>query len=70
MYIILLKNKRLRGDFPGCPIVKTSPSDAGGAGLVPGWEAETPHASQQKKKKKQEQYCNKLNRDFLKNGPH
>ena len=71
-YIILLKNKPLTGDFPGCPIVKTSPSDAEGEGSVPGWGAETPHASQPKKPKhiKQEQYCNKFNKDFLKNGPH
>ena len=26
------------GDFPGSPVVKTSPSNAGGAGLIPDWE--------------------------------
>ena len=64
-YIILLKNKPLTGDFPGCPIVKTSPSDAEGEGSVAGWGAETPHASQPKKPKhiKQEQYCNKFNKE-------
>ena len=43
------------GDFPGAPVVKTSPSDAGDVGrfLV----------------EKRKQYCNKFNKDF-KNGPH
>ena len=41
----------LRGDFPGGPVVKTLPSNAGGAGSIPGQEAKIPHASQQKKKK-------------------
>ena len=31
--------------FPGSPVVKTSPSNAGGAGSVSGQEAKTPHAS-------------------------
>ena len=26
------------GDFPGSPMVKTSPSDAGGVGSTTGWE--------------------------------
>ena len=50
-YIILLKNKPLNGDFPGCPIVETLPSDAEGEGSVPGWGAETPPASQPNKTK-------------------
>ena len=29
-------NKYWRGDFPGGPVVKTSPSNAGGAGSIPG----------------------------------
>ena len=36
-------------DFPGGPVVKTSPSNAGGAGLIPGWRAKIPHASWSKK---------------------
>ena len=40
------------GDFPGGPVVKTSPSNAGGAGSIPGQGAKIPHASQPKKKKK------------------
>ena len=51
-------------------MVKTSPSNAGGAGLIPGWGAKIPHASWPKNQNiKQKQYCNKFNKD-LKNGPH
>ena len=49
-------------------MVKTSPSNAGGVGSIPGWGAGIPHASQPKNQNiKQKQYCNKFNRDF-KNG--
>ena len=55
-------------DFPGGPVVKTSPSNAGGAG--PGQGAKIPHAPQPKNQNiKQKQYCNRLNKDF-KNGPY
>ena len=59
------------GDFPGGPVVKSSPSNAGGAGSIPGQGAKIPHASWPKSQniKKQKQYCNKFNKD-LKNGPH
>ena len=33
------------GDFPGGPVVKTLPSNAGGEGSIPGWGAKIPHAS-------------------------
>ena len=33
------------GDFPGSPGVKTSPFNAGHAGLIPVLGAKTPHAS-------------------------
>ena len=57
-------------DFAGGPVVKTSPSNPGSAGSIPGWEAKIPHALQPKNQNiKQKQYCNKLNKDF-KNGPH
>ena len=57
-------------DFPGGPVVKTSPSKAGGAGSIPGRGAKIPHASWPKKQNiKQKQYFNKFNKD-LKNGPH
>ena len=38
--------------LPGGPVVKTSPSNAGSAGLNPGWGARIPHASQPKNKPK------------------
>ena len=44
--------KVLGRDFPGSPMVKTSPSDAGAMGLKSGWGAEIPHASRSKKIKK------------------
>ena len=54
-------------DFSGGSVVKTSPSNAGGAGLIPGQEAKIPHASEPKNQKiKQKQYCNKFNKDFFK----
>ena len=57
-------------DFPGGPVVKTSPSNAGGAGSIPGWGAKIPHALRPKKQNtKQKQYCNKVNKDF-KYSPH
>ena len=31
-------------DLPGGPVVKTSPSNAGGAGSIPGRGAKIPHA--------------------------
>ena len=63
--------KHSRGDFPGGPEVKTSPSNVGDVGSTPGWAAKTPHASQPKKIQnlKQKQNCNKFNKDFKK-GPH
>ena len=51
-------------------MVKTSPSNAGGMGSIPGRGAKIPHALGPKKQNiKQKQYCNKFNEDF-KNGPH
>ena len=58
------------GDFPDGPVVKTSPSNTGGAGSIPGWGAKIPHASwPENQNVEQKQYCNKFNKDF-KNGPH
>ena len=37
--------------LPGCPVVKTSPSNAVGVGSIPGWGAKIPHASWPKEKK-------------------
>ena len=63
--------KTMTRDFAGSPVVKTSPSNAGGAGSIPGRGAKVPHASRPKNQNimKQKQYCNKFNKDF-KNGPH
>ena len=36
-------------DFPGGPVVETSPSNVGGSDLIPGQEAKTPQARGQKK---------------------
>ena len=48
-------------------MVETSPSNAGGAGSIPGWRAKIPHASQPKNQDiKQKQYCNKFDNDFKK----
>ena len=63
-------------DFPGGPVVKTLPSCASGEDLIPGWGVKILHAlgsKTQNIKKKQEQYCNKFNKDifffFLRNEP-
>ena len=37
-------------DFPGGPLVKSSPSNAGGAGSIPGWGAKTLGAKKSKHK--------------------
>ena len=51
-------------------MVKTLPSNAAGAGLIPGWETKIPHAcGPRKQNRKQKWYCNKFHKD-LKNGPH
>ena len=54
-------------DFPGGPVVRTSPSNAESVGSISGQGAKTPHASRQKTKQKQ--YCNEFNKDFQ-NEPH
>ena len=57
-------------DFPGSPVTKTSPSNAGGVDSIPGRGARIPHALWPKNQNiKQKQYCNKFNKDF-KNGLH
>ena len=59
--------KEQRGDFPGGPVVKTLPSNAGGVGLIPGQRNKLPHASWPKNQNiKQKQYCNKFNKDLKK----
>ena len=49
-------------DFPGSPVVRTSPSSAGDSGSVPGQGTKIPNASWSKTQnmKQPKQYCNKL----------
>ena len=57
-------------ESPGSPVIKTWPSNAGGAGLIPGRGARILHALQPKNQNiKQKQYCEKFNKEF-KSGPH
>ena len=51
-------------DFPGDPMVKTSPFNAGGMGSMPGQEAKIPHALWPKNQNR-----SKFNKNF-KNGLH
>ena len=46
-----LWNLKLMRDFPGGPVVETSPSNAGGAGSIPGRGAKISHALRPKKPK-------------------
>ena len=56
--------------FPGGPVVKTSPSNAGSVGSIPDRGVEIPHALRLNCQNiKQKPYHNKYNKDF-KNGPH
>ena len=57
--------KRTIQAFPGGPVVKTSPSNAGGLGSIPGWGLRIPHASWPKNQNtKQKQCCKKLSKDL------
>ena len=57
-------------DYPGSPVLKTSTSNAGSTGLIPGQGGNIPHALREKNTNiKQKQYCDKFNKDF-KSGPH
>ena len=48
----LFKSWYTLGDFSGGPVVKISPSNEGGMGLIPGQGNKIPHVSRPKKKKK------------------
>ena len=62
--------KKQQEDFPGSPVVKTSPSNARGVGSIPVQGTKIPRASWAKKQEHaKKQCCNKLNKDF-KDGPH
>jgi len=34
------------GGFPGGPVVKNPPANAGDLGLIPGWGAKSPHVTE------------------------
>ena len=67
---LFFSTKNLWG-FPGGPVVKTLPSNAGGAGSIPSQGAKTTPWLMVKNTdhKQQKQYCKQFNKDF-KNGPH
>ena len=69
--VLLVKKKHYR-DFPGGPVVKTLPSNAGGGGLILGQGTKIPHALQPKKQnlKQQKQYCNKFDKDLSTSHTH
>ena len=50
-----ITGKELFWDFPGHPMVKTSPSNAEVVGLIPGWELRSHMPCVKKKKKKNHQ---------------
>lgn len=54
------------GDFPGSPVVKTSPSKAGGVGSTPGRGPKVPHTrtARTTPNTKQKECCNRFNKDF------
>ena len=64
------KGEKARKEGLGGPAFRPSPSNAVGAGLIPGRAAKTPHAWCPKHGDiKHKSYRNKSNQDF-KNGPH
>ena len=60
---------RIVWDFPGGPLIKVLPSDAGRMGLIPDWGAKMPGSKKKKKKKKlsikHKQYCNTLKKHWI-----
>ena len=46
--LLLAHQEYANRDFPGSPVVKTSPSNAGGEDSIPGRGAKIAHASQPK----------------------
>ena len=62
------KIKSTSRGFPGGPVVETSSSNPGVAGLIPGWGTKIPHTSKNQNIK-QKEYCNKFSKD-IENGPH
>ena len=42
--VLYTLSKRIVRDFPGGPVVKNPPSNAGDMGSIPGWGTKIPHA--------------------------
>ena len=57
-------------DFPGGPVVKNPPCNAGDAGSIPGQGTKTPQALQPKIQNIEEKWCCNKFHKALKNGPH
>ena len=58
-------------DFSDGPVVKTSASNAGDIGLIPGRGAKIPHALWPRNQNiKQKRYCDKFNKDLKKKKRH
>ena len=64
----MVRIKYTNRDFPGGPVVKTSPPNAGVTGSISGQGAKIPHASQSKNPNvKQKRYCKTLKMVHIKN---
>ena len=48
-YFQVQKGEKELGDFPGGLAGKNLPCNAGGTGLIPGWETKVPHDPEQLK---------------------
>ena len=46
LFCVTFKIRAMR-DFPGGPVVKNTPSNAGDVGSIPGWGTKIPHAAGQ-----------------------
>ena len=57
-------------DFPGGPVVKNPPCNAGDTGSIPGQGTKTPQALQPKIQNIEEKWCCNKFHKALKNGPH
>ena len=67
MSVEIFKRDKDKGDFPVSPLVKTSPSNAGGVGLIQGRGTKIPYDSGPKNQNiKQTQYRNKSSKDLKK----
>ena len=45
-YELSSQKNPIEGEFPGGPVVKTPPSNAGSEGCIPGWGTKIPHATE------------------------